>query len=98
MLGADLVIENKSVAGGTHQPCGTYADPPWSTSVIWQADVTLDQLLLLLSVLSDLFRHRNPHCHKTNEVYSLAKEKIHNDQDSDKVGKSCCLGRSKIWF
>lgn len=44
MLGADLIIENKSFARGARQPCGTYADPLYSTSVIWQADVMLDQL------------------------------------------------------
>lgn len=67
MLGADLITENKSFARGAHQPCGAYADALCSTSVIWQADVMLDQLLLFLSVLSVLFRHHDAHCHKAHE-------------------------------
>jgi len=91
MLGADLIIENKSVAHGSCQPCCTYVDPLWSTSIIWQADVTLDQLLSFCSVLPDLFRHHKEHYHKTNEYYSHTKEKIHNTPGSDKVGMSRCL-------
>lgn len=92
MLGADLITENKSFARGARQPYGTYADPLCSTSVMWQADVMLDQLLLFLSVLSVLFRHHDAHCHKTREQCSHTKEKIHNSPDTEKVEMSCCSG------
>lgn len=61
-----------------------------------QAGVMLDQLLLFLSVLSDPFRHCSAHYHKTNELYSQIKEKIHNAPDSDKVGMSCCSAFWKV--
>lgn len=92
MVKADLITENKSSARGARQPCGAYADPLCSTSVIWQADVMLDHLLLFLLVLSVLFRHHDAQCHKIHEQYSHTKEKIHNSPDTEKVKMQCCSG------
>lgn len=92
MVKTDLITENKSSARGARQPCGVYADPLCSTSVIWQADVMLDHLLLFLLVLSVLFRHHDAQCHKIHEQYSHTKEKIHNSPDTEKVKMPCWSG------